>query len=98
MSLDLDSVADFSWDFGHIFYLETRSGLYEWSDPDYGGDNIIRRSRYSSLEERYAKEGTPTRSKGRHVISRYCGPGARLEPQGLTLVDLSDEDDEAPLL
>lgn len=71
--INLDTIADFSWDFGQFFFLETEHGLYEWSDPDHGGDNTIRKSRYSSLAEYCMETGLFVRSKGRHYIRNYCG-------------------------
>lgn len=69
-----DSVAEFSWDYGSTFFLETEDGLFEWSDPSYGGNNIIRRSKWASLEERFNETTLFTRGKGTHIISEYCGP------------------------
>lgn len=35
-------IGSFTWDFGNKFFIETEKGNFEWSDPDYGGDNTIR--------------------------------------------------------
>lgn len=71
--LTLDTIADFTWCLcGEWFHLETNDGCYEWSDPDYGGDNTIRPC--GSLAEWYEDRGIPFgRCKGRHLIRDYCG-------------------------
>lgn len=79
MTINKETVADFSWSFGKIFFLEISEGLFEWSDPDYGGDNVIRKSSWSSLEERYEKTECFVRSKGTHIIESYCGPNVKFE-------------------
>ncbi len=40
--INLDTVGEFVWDFGQRFHITTNVGCFEWSDPDYGGDNTIR--------------------------------------------------------
>lgn len=83
MSINLETVADFSWTFGHHFLLATLDKeLYVWSDPDYGGDNTIRKldiKKYPSSTDEWTRLykkhfGTPfVRCKGRHTVKGYCG-------------------------
>lgn len=70
----LNTVADFSWAWNDKFFLETPYGNYVWSDPDYNGDNTIRRfngTRKMFLDEQKIPY---VRDKGMHVIKDYCGP------------------------
>ena len=72
MPINLNTEADFSWNFGQEFFLKTDRGNYIWSDPDYNGDNTIRK--YDGSHEDWCKEtGYYARSKGRHFIGDYCG-------------------------
>ena len=41
-SLTVEDVADFTWNWNDLFFLETAKGNFVWSDPEYGGDNTIR--------------------------------------------------------
>ena len=74
----LNSIADFTWMWNDIFFLETSEGNYLWSDPDYGGDNKIRR--YHGTHKDLLKHigHDFSRAKGRHTIKEYC-PGATVE-------------------
>ena len=69
--LTKDMIADFTWDFGMMFYVETPVGNYEWQDPGYGGDNTLRKVNVSLKE--WLKDVPFGRDKGTHVISDYCG-------------------------
>lgn len=73
--LTINDHADFTWDFGCEFFLESVKGNFVWSDPDYGGDNIIRR-----FNESYAEwsKGQVARSKGVHYVGRYCGDDVKI--------------------
>lgn len=77
--LSLDDIAEFTWMWTNIFFLETNKGNYLWSDPDYGGDNTIKK--YPGSLEDYCREtNTPYgRDKGKHFISDYCGLDVRIE-------------------
>ena len=68
--IDLDSIAEFTWDFGQNFILKVDNRFYIWSDPDYNGDNTIR-----PLKGTFAEyfRGFFGRDKGTHRISDYCG-------------------------
>ena len=71
--LTLDDIAEFCWGFGCEFFLETSRGNFVWSDPDYNGDNTIRRFD-GTYKDWCKKSGIPfARDKGRHVIRDYCG-------------------------
>ncbi len=77
--LELTDIADWTYGFGQVFFLETAKGNFEWSDPDYGGDNTIR-----PFEGTYAewceKEGIPYgRGKGKRTIGDYCGSDVQID-------------------
>ena len=76
--LTKDSIANFCWSFGMYFFLETRHGNFIWSDPDYGGDNTIKKFN-GDLKRFLKKIDIPfARDKGQHRISSYCGEGVRI--------------------
>jgi hypothetical protein len=68
----LNSVGEFTWDFGCQFFVETQLGNYVWSDPDYNGDNTLKR--FNGNYPQWCKQrGIPYgRDKGRHVVKNYC--------------------------
>lgn len=71
--LTLEDVATFTWSFGHVFFMETAKGNYEWSDPDYQGDNTIRPFK-GTYKDWLKRRGIPFgRDKGTHTIDGYCG-------------------------
>jgi len=63
-------VGDFTWDFSCYFFIETNEGNFIWSDPDYQGDNTIKAT---NLSYEQWINGSVGRSKGKHIISHYCG-------------------------
>lgn len=67
-------VAEFTWDFGNQFLLETSKGNYVWSDPDYGGDNTIRPLK-GTVKDFLQPFG---RCKGKHFIDDYCGSEVKI--------------------
>ena len=77
--ITLDTVADFTWSYGEEFFLETPDGCYVWSDPDYGGDNTIRKfeGTYADwCKKRHLDFG---RGKGCHKIGEYYGKDVIIE-------------------
>jgi hypothetical protein len=66
----LNEMAEFTWDFGQKFFVETKHGNFVWSDPDYNGDNTM--MEYSGTAQDFFSP-MYGRSKGKHLISRYCG-------------------------
>lgn len=71
--INLDTVAEFTWLFDQEFFLETAEGNFIWCDPDYGGDNTIRKVNMT-LKQYCEHTGTPFgRDKGQHYIRTYCG-------------------------
>ncbi len=74
-NLTLEDYAKFTWDFGHSFFLETAKGNFIWRDPEYGGDNTIRR--FDGAYGDWMKEPQYGRDKGVHVIGAYCGKDVR---------------------
>ncbi|MFA5132488.1 MAG: hypothetical protein WC444_04190 [Candidatus Paceibacterota bacterium] len=73
----LNAVGDFSWLWNDCFFIETEEhGNFLWSDPEYRGDNTIRKTDMS-LKEYLTVVGVPYgRSKGKHIIRRYVGEDA----------------------
>lgn len=67
------AVGDFTYMWGMHFFIETPLGNFVWSDPDYGGDNTM--TLYNGSCKDYCKGTSPGfgRSKGKHLITRYCG-------------------------
>jgi hypothetical protein len=76
--LDLDDEGDFTWDFGCQFFIETSKGNYIWSDPDYNGDNTIKK--FSGTINDYFNHPDIAwgRDKGRHIIRNYCGDDVKI--------------------
>ena len=66
----LKQYADFTWNFGMLFFVETSIGNFIWSDPDYGGDNSFRKTNQTINEFFGSSFG---RCKGKHKIENYCG-------------------------
>lgn len=68
----LDEWGDFTWGFDETFFIETGIGNYVWRDPDYMGDNTIKK--YNGDYAAWIREiGIPFgRSKGRHIVRDYC--------------------------
>ena len=75
MKLTIYDMAEFTWDFGQQFFLETDKGNFVWSDPDYSGDNTIRPFA-GSCKEFFGK--SYGRGKGRHQIAQYCGDQVKI--------------------
>jgi hypothetical protein len=71
--LTKDDYADFTWMWGQKFFLETKHGNFVWSDPNYQGDNTIRPFQGTLLDFCKTMGVDYGRSKGIHMISRYCG-------------------------
>lgn len=69
----LDSVGDFTWDFGQQFFVETEHGNFIWSDPDYNGDNSFTKYEGTYKDWMPLNSGRFGRSKGKHIIRSYCG-------------------------
>lgn len=74
--LTLETVAEFTWDFGQEFFLQTEYGNYIWSDPRYKGNNTIRPTELSY--EEWIGKGNFGRSKGKHLIGLYCGQDVKI--------------------
>jgi len=81
--ITFDTIAAFSWNFGKEFLLEVggrdengdplpNCEKFIWSDPDYGGDNTIRKANMP-------QDNVPVwRWKGWHKIRDYCGGGVKI--------------------
>ena len=69
----LNTIGEFSWNFGNKFFVETPGANYVWSDPDYSGDNTF--TLYNGSYTDWLKvEGLEfARDKGKHIIGNYCG-------------------------
>ncbi|GAI42205.1 unnamed protein product [marine sediment metagenome] len=72
--MTLDTIGQFTWLWGHEFFVKTTEGNWIWSDPDYPhGDNTLRKTPLT-LGEHLKKHDIPYgRDKGRHTIRDYCG-------------------------
>lgn len=75
--LSIQDEADFTWNFGSEFYLETSKGNYVWSSPDYGGDNTIKPTQLSL--KGFLGKGYHGRSKGKHSIESFCGSEVNIQ-------------------
>lgn len=70
----LVSEGRFTWDFGSRFAVETNLGLFEWSDPEYNGDNSMRFLVNKSFSDWLEMSNIPYgRDKGNHIVKDYCG-------------------------
>ncbi len=70
----LTLVGDFTWFWNDTFFIETSVGNFIWSNPDYNGTNTIKP--YNGTYKAFLKSlnNIPYgRSKGKHLISDYCG-------------------------
>lgn len=69
----MGTIGTFTWMWGMEFFIETNIGNFIWKDPEYQGDNTIRR--YTGSYKDYLKESHIDfgRDKGKHMISDYCG-------------------------
>ena len=77
--LTINSEAHFSWGYNNNFFLETETGNYIWSDPDYpGGDNIIRPFKGDVKAFCECNHLPYCRDKGIHVIREYCGSNVKI--------------------
>jgi hypothetical protein len=77
--LTIKDEANFTWNYGNKFFLETSKGNYVWSDPDYlGGDNTI--TPFNGNYDTWIKsENIPMgRDKGNHIIEDYCGKDVKI--------------------
>ncbi len=78
----LNTRGHFTWSFGNEFFIEIYiDGIkknYVWSDPEYGGDNNIRK--YEGTYEDWCDHlGIRFgRDKGFHVIKNYCGDDVKI--------------------
>jgi hypothetical protein len=69
----LNSMGEFAWAWNYKFFIETGYGNYVWHDPDYGGDNTIRKYN-GTLRAFIQEEGiSVVRDKGEHILRNYCG-------------------------
>lgn len=73
----LDSVGDFTWGFGSQFFITCKHGNFIYSDPDYNGDNTIRRTRHTLQSWMDQVVDGYGRDKGEHVIRNYVNPNVR---------------------
>lgn len=79
MPITKDTIAEFTWNFNMYFYVETAEGNYIWSDPDYGGDNTLKKTHLSYAEWIDPdNKGLFGRFKGTHTVGRYCGDDVKI--------------------
>ena len=69
----INTIGEFGWSFGQEFFIETKFGNFVWSDPDYNGDNTIKKFD-GDLKKFCRTIGISfVRDKGKHLIGKYCG-------------------------
>ena len=72
--MTLDTIGEFTWLWGHEFFITTPEGNWIYSDPDYdGGDNTIRKIENTLVEYLKIHHLPYGRDKGQHTIGQYCG-------------------------
>jgi hypothetical protein len=77
-NLTINDIAEFSWAWNNEFFLQTNKGNFIWSDPDYNGDNTIKRFN-GNLRDFIKSRNIPyVRSKGNHFIDAYCGSEVKI--------------------
>ncbi len=76
----LNQRAHFTWSFGKEFFIVINNKEnYIWNDPEYGGDNTIKKFD-GTYNEWCWKIGIPYgRDKGDHIIKNYCGEDVELK-------------------
>lgn len=67
----MNLMGEFTWNFGQQFFIETAQGNFIWSDPDYNGDNTIRKY-HGTIHDFFP--GDSYSREGKHVIGKYCDP------------------------
>ncbi len=66
----LNLIGDIWWNEKNLYLIETNVDNFIWSDPDFGGDNTLRK--FDGTMSDFMKEhGTRGRDKGRHIIGSY---------------------------
>ena len=77
--LTLDTIGSFTWNYNKMFFIETKEGNFEWSDPEYlSGTNEIHPFKGTYNDWRI-KENIPFgRDKGKHSIRDYCGENVKI--------------------
>jgi hypothetical protein len=65
----LNTVAEFTWNFGMHFYVDTKDRKFIYSDPKYQGDGSLIETKQSYEEWIKPYWG---RDKGLHTIRDYC--------------------------
>ena len=78
--LSLDTTAWFSWGYADEWFLETQQyGNFLWSDPNYGGSNVITPYKGSHADWLKTRAHLPaSRDRGIHTIRNRCGPEVKL--------------------
>lgn len=73
----LESVGDFTSFFSSSWTIETKWGVFEWSNPDYYGDGSITYVCKTWDEYKVINNLRPKdfcgRAKGSHIVNRYIG-------------------------
>lgn len=70
----LSMIGEFTYCWGFHFFIETSEGNFVWEDPDYGGNNTIKKFNGSLSDFLAQFNGIDFgRDKGKHYIWNYCG-------------------------
>lgn len=83
--LTSESFCQFTWGFGSLFLLRkydfqyrvSYGDFYVWADPEYGGDNIIKK--YTGFPQHFSGKNFCGRAKGQHSIYALCGDSVKIE-------------------
>lgn len=68
----LNLTGEFTWGFGSSFFIETENGNFEWEDPEYGGNNTLKKVDYDYNQWIKLLNIPFGREKGTHIIKDYC--------------------------
>lgn len=70
----LSMIGEFTYCWGCDFFIETSEGNFHWKDPDYNGNNTIRKFNGSLSDFLAQFTGMDFgRDKGTHLIASFCG-------------------------
>lgn len=74
----LNLEGQFTWLWNDKFFIETPTGCYIWSDPQYNGNNTLMEYKGTYADFLAEVKVDYGRDKGVHLIKNYCGEAVRL--------------------